>query len=151
MKRFTFRLERVRELRERAERTQAAELGAAMRTERQRREALAAAQSALAEAAQQAAGAATGTALPAGALRNLELAREAASRQVDAAGERLAEARQRTEQEQQKYGDTRRDLRVVERLKEKRLDAWREEATRDEQKTIDGVALRRHQSGGTKS
>ena len=85
--------------------------------------------------------------MAAGSLRNLELARDAASRQVDAAGERLHEARERVSEEQVKYGEKRRDLRVVERLKEKRLETWRQEVSQDEQKTIDGVALRRHNTG----
>ena len=147
MKRFTFRLERVRELRERAERAQAAELGAAMRTEQQRRDTLESAREALNTADEQAAGAAGRGAMAAGAMRNLDLARDAAARQVDAAAEHLREAQGRVGEEQAKYGEKRRDLRVVERLKEKRFETWREDASRDEQKTIDGVALRRHSTG----
>lgn len=147
MKRFTFRLERLRELRERAERAQAAALGAAMGDEQRRRDSRDAARRALEAAGRQAADAATETAVSAGALHNLERARDAASLRADAEDERLAEAQRRTGEERERYGETRRDLRVVERLKEKRLETWREEASRDEQKTIDGVALRRHQPG----
>jgi flagellar export protein FliJ len=147
VKRFAFRLERVRELRERAERAQAAELGAAMRAEQERGQALGQARRALEIADEQAGAAPVDRSVAAGSLRNLDLARDAAARQVSAAGDRLREARARTGAEQEKYGEKRRDLRVVERLKEKRLETWREEVSRDEQKTIDGVALRRHNAG----
>lgn len=147
MKRFVFRLERVRELRERAEREQAAVLGSALGEERRGQAALDDAQRALETARGQAADAASGTAVAAGSLRNLELARDAAERGVERADEHLREAGERVREEQVKYGERRRDLRVLERLKEQRLESWREDASRDEQKTIDGVALRRHQQG----
>lgn len=147
MKRFTFRLERVRELRERAERAQAAVLGAALGDERRRLSGLDDARRALETAREQSAGAAGARSMPAGALRNLGLARDAAERDVERAAEQAQAASERVHEEQARYGDSRRDLRVVERLKEKRLETWREEASRDEQRTIDGVALRRHQTG----
>lgn len=139
MKRFSFRLERLLQLRERAERTQAAELGAAMRAEEDQRAALERAREALERAAER------GSAEPftVGTMRTRELAREAMSQRVEVEQEALDLATGRRAEEQSLWQDRRRDRRSVEKLKEKRFDAWREDASRDEQKTIDGLAQNR--------
>ncbi len=144
MKRFAFRLERIRELRARAERERAADLGAAMREEHQSAELLAAARRELERTGEQAAAAASATPQPAGMLRNLNEARDAAEVRVEAASAELEAARERVAQEQERYGEARRELRVVEKLREKRLDAWREDGAREERKETDEVATNRH-------
>lgn len=144
MKRFSFRLERLRELRERAEREQASVLGAAMREEQRERDALARARAEYERIGEQAGQAAQSATLPAGTLRNLDLARDAAGVRIDAAADAVKEAQVRVGEEQERYGEKRRDLRVVEKLKEKRFEAWKDDASRAEQKDLDSVALRRH-------
>lgn len=144
MKRFNFRLERIRELRERAERQRAAALGLAMRAEQESLEALDRARRDHERAGESAAQAAGAQTLPAGTLGNFELARDAAVLRIEASGQELDAARVRVGEEQALYGESRRDLRVVERLKEKRFEAWREAGAREDQKETDSVALNRH-------
>lgn len=143
MKRFTFRLERLRELRERAEREQAAVLGQAMREEQHERDALVRAQAEYERMGEQAGGAAVHQPLAAGTLYNLDLARETAGCRIDAAADAVKQAQVKVDEEQGRYGERRRDLRVVEMLKEKRFEAWKDDLSRAEQKEIDDVATRR--------
>jgi flagellar FliJ protein len=143
VKRFTFRLDRLRELRERAERERAAQLGLAMRKESERQDTLAAAMREADRAGEQAALAPSRVALPAGLLSNLDLARGTASLRVDDAEAQLLGASEAVEQERVRYGEARRDLRVIEKLKEKRFDAWKDDAAREEQKETDGLAQNR--------
>ena len=144
MKRFNFRLERIRELRERAARERAAVLGAAMHVERQQQHVLDQARLEYERAGTQAAEALEAAPVHAGVLRNIDLARAVAALRVDAASESLREASEQVDEEQARYGEARRDLRVVEKLKEKRFEAWRDEGAREEQKETDGVAQNRH-------
>ena len=147
MKKFAFRLERLRELRERAERARAAQLGAALRAEQVRADELQHAQGEFDRAGEQTVRAGQVGPLAAGLLRVFGLARVAASRRVHQAEESLEGARAEVESAQQDYGDARRDLRIVEKLKEKRLGTWREEVSRDEQKESDGIARDRRNTG----
>jgi len=142
MKRFAFRLERLLQLRERAERTQAAELGAAMRAEETQRQSLELAEEALERAAGQGAHAANEP-LTAGTLQSMEIAKQAMATRVEAEAEALTAATEKRGVEQAVWQDKRRDRRAVEKLKEKRLETWREDVSRDEQKTIDGLAQNR--------
>jgi len=80
VKRFAFRLERIRELRERVERERAAALGLAMRAEQESLDDLARAQRDLERAGESAAVVAGAQVLPAGTLGNFDLSRDAASR-----------------------------------------------------------------------
>ena len=144
MKRFAFRLERLRELRVRAERDRAAALGAAMREEQEHRDALADAREALERTGDQAADAAGGGALAAGMLNNFGLARGAAEQRVDSVSRSLEAASARVDEERERWGEARRDLRVLEKLKEKRFDDWRVESSRAEQKETDEVARDHH-------
>ncbi|MFN8588915.1 MAG: flagellar export protein FliJ [Burkholderiaceae bacterium] len=143
MKRFTFRLERLRELRERAEREQASVLGAAMRDEQRERDALERARRAFDRIGEQAGRSAEHATLPAGVLGNLGLTRDLAGAHVEAASEAVKEAEVRVSAELERYGEKRRELRVVEKLKEKRFETWKDDVSRAEQKDVDDVALRR--------
>ena len=142
MKRFAFRLERLLHLRERAERSQAAELGAAMRVEETQRQTLEQAEAALERATAHGASAFQEP-LTAGTLQSMEYAKQAMAVRVAAEAEALAAASEKREVEQLSWQERRRDRRTVEKLKEKRLDTWREDMSRDEQKTIDDLAQNR--------
>lgn len=143
MKRFAFRLERIRELRERAERAQASVMGAAMRAEEALRDSLVRAQRDFDTSTEQVVRAGGGPPQPAGALRNFELTRAAATARIDLATESLQVAQGEVVVEKERYGEKRRELRIVELLREKRLGAWKEDVSRAEQKDIDHVALQR--------
>jgi len=92
----------------------------------------------------------TGEFFRAGDLLNRSLARDAAAGHTDAASSSLQEAGEKVAGEQQLYGERRRDLRSVEKLKERQFDAWREQGGRAEQKEMDGVAQNRHGQGDQK-
>jgi len=140
MKRFSFRLERLRELRERAERERAGQLGDAMRDERLRAQALERACRELERAGEQAAGLPAAGPVSAGLLHALDRARGAAESRADEAATSLKGASERVVEEREHYRLARRDLRVVERLKEKRYEAWREQGAREERKESDEVS-----------
>lgn len=147
MKGFTFRLERVLQLRSRAERERAQALGQAMREEEVRRQALERASERLGSCGEQIAGVLDGG-VPAGALTNLRLAIDAAMRQVDSATTSHQAAVDQTLQERERFSQARVERRVVERLREKRQAAWSEEASRLEQSEVDSVARSRRGNNG---
>ncbi len=143
MTRFPFRLDRLLSLRSRKEREQGEVLGRALRDEAARCEALEQAQAQLGHAQQQATPG-QGDVLLAGVLRNLGLTVTAAETQRDsAAGSRDAAVLQ-VEAERERYTTAQRDRRVIERLREKRLEDWTREQGRKEQQEMDGLALDRH-------
>jgi len=144
VKRFTFRLERIRQLRERAERERAAELGVALREEAARADLLAHCEREYERSGESAAGVVESGTLPAGTLRNFDLARDAAARRIDDAARDLETASQKVGEERVRHGEARRDLRVIERLKDKRYEAWRVDDAREERKESDGVTQNRH-------
>jgi flagellar FliJ protein len=136
-------LDRLLDLRSRAERERAEALGRAQRDENARRQALEQAQAHLGAAQRQAAGE-PGRVAPAGALRNLGLTVDAAARERDTAAASQTEAERAVETERTRYVDAQRDRRVVERLREKRYEDWTLETERKEQQEMDGLALDRH-------
>ena len=143
MKKFRFRLDRVLDLRARNERERARELGRALHAEEQRRMALAEASARLDRCGDQMAESSNGV-VPAGTLQNLGLAIKAAANQMEAAEDAHRAAEVSVQQEQEKFGVARMERRIVERLKEKRQEAWLTQASREEQGEIDGVASQRH-------
>jgi flagellar protein FliJ len=147
MKRFTFRLDRVLKLRSRLEREQARALAGALREEEARRARLEAAAARLGRSCEHVAGAA-GQVAPAGTLRNLGLAMNAAAESVRAAEETHRAAVDSLQTEMDKFGEARRDRRVVERLRERRHEAWEVESSRHEQKEMDGIARDRRAEEG---
>ncbi len=147
MKGFVFRLERLLELRSTAERERAQALGQAMRKEETQRQALEDASERLGNCGEQIAGVLDNVAT-AGALNNLRLAIEAAMREVDSAALSHQAAIDQMRQERELFSRARVERRVVERLREKRHAAWTEEASRDEQSEIDGVARNRRSASG---
>ncbi len=145
MNAFVFRLERLLDLRRKAERERAKALGDAVRAEETQRRDLENAERELGRAGEQATGAVGGV-TTAGALSNLRLAVRAAATRLEGAAESHREAEQGRVQEQDRFGAARKDRRVVERLREKREETWKREVDRSEQSDIDEVA--RRQRGG---
>jgi len=142
MKRFAFRLERVLELRQAAEKERARELAQALHEEETRRDAYRQGVARLGEARAQLHQAA-GTASRAGTLRNLELSIHALAVQAEELSATHEQSLERLEAERQHYERARRDRRVLERLRQQRRDTWNEEYQRWEQGLSDETALQR--------
>ena len=146
MNRFVFRLARVLQLRVGVEKQRAQDLGRAIQEEQARREALARAEERLQRMGQQLAGSGADVA-PAGTLHNLHLTVEAASSQVERATEAAAAAEKVVEVEQNRFGEARRDRKVLEQLRERRRTDWNQESSRQEQRELDEIA-RQLRAGG---
>jgi flagellar export protein FliJ len=143
VKRFRFPLERLLEVRQRAERERAQELGRAAREEQDRRDAIGRAVERLGRIGEQLSqGDASLT--RAGTLSNLGLTVQAAADEIAAAECSHRESMVRLENEKDRYGEARKDRRVVERLREHRLEDWSEELKRADQDEQDGWT--RHQA-----
>jgi flagellar FliJ protein len=144
MKRFTFRLARLLELREAAERHQAGEMGRAVHEEAA--SARRAEQSAdrLESARDQVTN--SGETTAAGLLGAYRMAVEAASAQVEADAQALKVASDNRNREAERFTAARQDRQVLERIRERRHAAWGVDAARAEQGATDEVAQR--QSAG---
>lgn len=138
---FVFRLDRFLKLREHAERERAEALGAAVRAEeesKQEAEAKAERVKAVADGiTQQRALVAT-----AGVLRNLGLVLEAAVQQAESAKHQHLNKKKETEAERELWDKARVERRIIERLKQRRRDAWASDAAREEQREMDEAASR---------
>lgn len=142
MKNFSFRLERVLQLRIVAEQAQAKRLAEARRVEAEKRLFSEAGIARVAEAIEQLA--ATPSDLrTAGSLSNLILTVEAARARAAAATAEHREALARLDAEITSFEESRQARRAIERLREQRLEAWQRETERTEQGMMDEVALRR--------
>lgn len=147
MKRFSFRLERVLQLREMAEREQARALAGALREEEERRAAALAGEARLAQARHQFLE--TPRELSqAGTLQNLDLAIEALPAELRQLAEHHEASLERVEAERSHFEQARMARRVIERLREQRREAWGEELSRHEQGVSDEVGLQRSQRNG---
>lgn len=144
MKPFRFALERLLRLRERRERDQAEQLGHALRAEREQRSAVERARQELVRAGQQVGGAPS-VARPAGAVRNLGLTLQAAALAAEAAASAHHATMVSVEQEQERFGEARKDRRVLEKLRDTRRAGWSVDTARAEQRESDGLTeSRRH-------
>lgn len=143
---FRFRLDTVLALRERQEKDSAAGLAQA------RRDADAAAtarqhlQSAL-EAGRGRLAAAHGAGGPAGHLHNLALVLGTVGDQLRDADQRCLEADQKVTESMREYHEAFQQRRTLENLRTQKLEAWQSEQARDDQKTMDELALTRHGRG----
>ena len=147
MKRFAFRLERLLQLREAAERAQARQLADALRQEEAHREAARESEIRLAEARAQFA--TTPRELSqAGTLRNLELAIDALADQARESSQTHEQSLERVASERHEFEQARMARRVIERLREHRRETWGDELTRYEQGESDENALQRARSNG---
>ena len=141
MKRFTFRLGRLLELREAAERHQAAEMGRAAGAEVEQQKRVDASSAHLLSVRDQAA--ATQAPTSAGMLGAYRLAVEAADVQVEADARALERASEDRQRESERFTKARQERQVLERIRERRLTAWEVDSARAEQETNDEVASRR--------
>lgn len=132
MKQFTFRLERLLQLREAAEKDQARQLGDALREEEARREELKASQEKLADARAQY-GSRPGEMSQAGMLRNLELTIDALAGQARSLEDTHGKSLERVNEERARFEQARMAKRVIQRLREHRREAWGVEVNRQEQ------------------
>jgi flagellar protein FliJ len=141
VKQFSFRLQRLLQLREAAEKERARDLGEALREEEARRAALRESQERLAEAHNQLA-ATPKEMSQAGTLRNLELTLQALdgeARTLESSHEQSMEV---VEEERLRFEQARVARRVIERLREHRREAWGIEVNRIEQAMNDEAGQR---------
>jgi flagellar export protein FliJ len=138
---FVFRLDRFLRLRKHAELERAEALGAAVRAE----EASKLDAEAKAERVNTVASgisAERGSVSSAGILRNLGLVLEAAVRQAESANDQHLDKKKETEIERELWDRARVERRMIERLKQRRQDAWASDAARAEQREMDETAAR---------
>ena len=141
MSRFVFRLDRFLKNRQHTERERAEAHGAAVLAEEESQVHA----DAKAEHVKTVTNSITtelGAVATAGSLRNLGLVLEAAILQADEANGALIDKQRETEQERERWGKARVDRRIIERLRERRLDAWTNNAARAEQREMDETAAR---------
>jgi flagellar export protein FliJ len=147
VKKFSFRLERVLQLRILAEQAQARRLADARQYEAEQRLYSEAGAARVAEAISQLA--ATPSDLrTAGTLSNLVLTVEAARARAAAASAAHRESLARLESEITSFEESRQARRAIERLREQRLAAWQQQVDRMEQGVMDEVASRRAHGHG---
>lgn len=132
MKQFTFRLDRLLQLREAAEKDHARQLGDALREEETRRSELKASQEKLAEAREQYSSRPREMS-QAGMLRNLELTIEALAGQAQSLEDTHVKSLERVNEERVRFDQARVAKRVIQRLREHRKEAWGVEVNRQEQ------------------
>jgi flagellar protein FliJ len=142
MKPFRFRLARILELREAAERDQAAALGRATAAEAEQEQRTRASHARLEAMQEQAA--LPSQSLAVGILRAYSMALEAARVQADGDARDSDTARQQSRAEAERFTDARQDRQVIERLRDKRRAAWTADAERTEQGAMDELAQRKH-------
>lgn len=141
MKNFSFRLERVLQLRLLGEQAQARRLAEARQVEAERRLFSEAGAARVAEAIAQM-GATPSDLRTAGTLSNLILTVEAARTRAAEATAAHREALATLESEITSFEEARQARRAIERLKEQRLEVWHRDAERAEQGIMDEVASR---------
>lgn len=132
MKQFKFRLERLLQLREAAEKDQARQLGDALKDEETRREQLRASLEKL-DAARDQHGPRPNETSPAGTLQNLGLTIDAMAGQARSMEATHAKSVERVKEEQDRFEQARMAKRVIQRLREHRKEAWGVEMSRHEQ------------------
>jgi flagellar export protein FliJ len=144
MKRFAFRLERLLQLREAAEKERARELGTALRAEEATRRAVRESEARLLQARAQFE--TTPRELSqAGTLQNLELTIDSLASTLQQLSESHEQSLERLEAERHQFEQARMARRVIERLREHRRVAWGAELSRYEQHASDEVGLQRSQ------
>ncbi|MFN8651584.1 MAG: flagellar export protein FliJ [Gemmatimonadales bacterium] len=143
MKQFSFRLQRLLQLREAAEKDRARQLGEALREEEARREALRQSQERL-ETARDQLMTTPNEMMQAGTLRNLELSVEMLAGQARSLEDTHMKSLEKVEEERMRFEQARVARRVIERLREHRREAWGVEVNRLEQVINDEAGQRVH-------
>lgn len=141
MKSFSFRLDRILKLRERAEQAQARRFGEAARDEADRSRDRDEQAAYLAEVGRRIAPAA-GERTNAGLLRVLQLTSQAASTQLVEAERARQEAEARAEAERAELTRAQSERKTLSKLKEQQLATWREDADRRDRGDMDEIAAR---------
>ena len=141
MKAFSFRLDRILKLREDAEQRQARVMGDASRAETELDD-LCREQTSYLESVGDRATPPPGLRTSAGMLRILHLTSSAAASQLDQAEMARDDATKVADVERARLAAARRDRKTLERMKEQKQGQWREDAIRDERKTMDEIASR---------
>ena len=145
MKRFTYRLEKLLNIRESQELEQARALGVALKleeSERRRSEEI----KERTDAARRQLDTGPRRALRAGTIMHLGKTVGQFTERTQAAEAAHQEACSKLNQERDRYAEARKDRRVLERLKERRHGEWQSDISRAEQTAIDEIAART--SGG---
>lgn len=140
MSRFSSRLDRLIVLRAREEAERARRLREALQTAEEAGRVRAEAEEHLEQCQDQAAEATTSGPSPVGALRNLRQALEAAMDIVDAARSSDRTSQEKVTVSREAFGEARQERRVLERLREKKHETWKDEESRREQSQCDEVA-----------
>jgi flagellar export protein FliJ len=139
VKRFTFRLERLLQIREAAEQEKARLLGVALREEETAKQAAIDGQARLDQARDQLTRISQAPA-QAGLLRNLELSVEQLTHQLRQLNEAHAKTVAQVDAERILFEEARMAKRVIERLKQQRRETWNQELARYEQSLSDETA-----------
>jgi flagellar FliJ protein len=79
-----------------------------------------------------------------GQIRNMEFVLEQMAGKVDSAQERRREADENLVESVKRYTDAFRERRTLDRLRSRRLEQWKTEEKRREQKDMDEVAITRY-------
>lgn len=147
-KRFKFRLQSVLELREQGEKDSAVQLAKARLDAESAVRAKELLETARASGATDLARA-HGAGGSAGHMRNLSYVLEKVDDQIRAADEACQAADEAVAEQLEHYRKALRDRKTMEGLRDRRLDQWRIEEVRSEQKTMDDVAITRHGRSGS--
>ncbi len=139
---FKFSLERVRQLRERAEKEAALNLARAQVAENEAREQTAEAE-ARARCASEALSAQPGNATRIGDLRPIAMLREQLGVAAEQAAAGHVQAQAQVVDEKRSLGAAMQARRMLDRLREKKLDHWKVDAGREEMAVMDEVARTR--------
>ena len=142
MKRFRFRLQKVLDLRAAVEREKAGRLADARRHATEARQARDDLES-IRKAGREILTSAHGSGGSVGHLLNLEYVLEKMESHLEEADAAWAEAEKDVESTLREYHVASQERRTLDQLKEKRLEVWKREADRQEQKAIDEVAVTR--------
>lgn len=143
---FRFPLQKVLELREQQEKEKAVGLAEA------RRQAQAAQQArtdleAVREAGRVGLARAHGKGGAVGHLQNMSYVIEALDERVQAADDAFQEAREEVARSMATFHEAVKQRRTIDSLKERRLGEWRTDRARAETKTMDEIAMTRHERG----
>jgi flagellar export protein FliJ len=151
MSRFKFRLDRLLQLREAAEKQQAIVLNDAKKVEEAQRRRSEESSERVAEIAEQIHGPNGVNGIAAGLWQVYGMTLGAARHQAENESAMLADAAQKRDEEMERFAEARVARRTLERLKEHRADDWAIAAGQKEQLDIDEVARRMGAGPGSES
>ena len=139
---FKFGLERIRQLRERTEKEAALNLARAQNAEREAQEATREAE-ARTQRASEALSGAPGQSIRVGDLQPIAMLRDQLGASAEQAAEAHAQTRAVVDDGQRALGAAMQARRMLDRLREKKLEHWKVDAGREEMAVMDEVARTR--------